>query len=273
MRIREHLAGAAARLAAAGCPDPRLDAAFLMSDALDTPCGALRLRLDEEPPGAALEWFEEKLARRLTGEPLQYVEGFAFFYGRKFLVDRKVLIPRPDTEVLCEAALQRIGPGLRVLDLCTGSGALAITFALEAPGAHVTGADISAGALEVARDNAQLHGAAVRWARGDLFEAADGAFDLIACNPPYLSDGDMAALQTEVSFEPRLALSGGADGLFFYRRIAAALPDRLNPGGAALFEVGLGQAGPVAALLQSVGRVSIVKDLSGADRVVTVERV
>ncbi len=272
MQIREHLAGAAARLAAAGCPDPRLDAAFLMSDALDTPCGALRLRLDEEPPGAALEWFEEKLARRLTGEPLQYVEGFAFFMGANSWWTASADPPaRHGGPVRSRASKDRAGP--------SGAGPVyrqrrvAITFALEAPGVHVTGADISAGALEVARDNAQLHGAAVRWARGDLFEAADGAFDLIACNPPYLSDGDMAALQTEVSFEPRLALSGGADGLFFYRRIAAALPDRLNPGGAALFEVGLGQAGPVAALLQSVGRVSIVKDLSGADRVVTVERV
>jgi release factor glutamine methyltransferase len=273
MRARELLKDAERRLTASGSPDPEADAQWLLSDALRVHRGALPLRLDGELAGEALDWFLRALKRRESGEPLQYVEGFAYFYGRKFSVDPRVLIPRLDTETLCEAALKRLRPGMRALDLCTGSGILAVTFALEVPGLDVTGADVSFEALEVARENGEALGASVAWARGDLFGAVSGAFDLIACNPPYLTGEDMLCLQPEVAREPKLALYGGADGLAFYRRIATELPDRLNPGGAALLEVGLGQAEAVAELLKPLGAVRVVKDLSGADRVVIVERV
>ncbi len=272
MRARDLIQSAAARLTASGSPDPEADAMWLLSDALRVHRGALALRLEDEVEGDALEWFRQALSRRESGEPLQYVEGFAYFYGRRFLVDGRVLIPRPDTETLCEVALDRLKPGMRALDLCTGSGVLAIIMALSGQG-EVTGADISDDALQVARENARLLGAKVEWARGDLFEAVTGSFDLIACNPPYLTEEDMLHLQPEVAREPGLALYGGADGLNFYRRIAKDLPERLNPGGCALFEVGLGQARGVAGLLAELGCVDIIKDLSGADRVVLVERV
>jgi release factor glutamine methyltransferase len=210
--------------------------------------------LDDAVDEAALQWFERALARRESGEPLQYVEGFAYFYGREFHVDPRVLIPRGDTEALLEAALKRVRPGARVLDLCTGSGILAISLKLSEPEARVTGADISGEALMVARENAHRLGPCVEWAEGDLFGAVEGAFDLIVCNPPYLSKEDMENLQREVAREPRLALDGGPDGLCFYRRIVRALPRRLNPGGSALFELGLGQAGAVSGMLRRWAR-------------------
>jgi release factor glutamine methyltransferase len=274
MRIREQLAHAVRRLRDSGSPDPESDAAWLMADALeDSSRGALALRLDETLAHEQLEWFCRALARRETGEPLQYIEGFAFFMGRKFLVDSRALIPRADTEILCEAALASVEPGARVLDLCTGSGAVAISIALGAPDARVTGADISADALALARENARRLGARVDWAQGDLFDAVAGAFDVIACNPPYLSAGDMASLQKEVAHEPALALFGGADGLDFYRRIADVLAGRLSAGGAAHFEVGAGQAQAVAERMRAIGRITITKDLGGVSRVVSVERV
>ena len=273
MRARELLKEAQRRLTASGSPDPGADAQWLLSDALRVQRGALALLLDGEVAGEALDWFLRALARRESGEPLQYVEGFAWFYGRKFRVDSRVLIPRGDTETLCEAALKKLRPGMRALDLCTGSGILAITFRLEVPGASITGADVSFEALEVARENGAALGASVTWAQGDLFGAVSGAFDLVACNPPYLTGEDMRCLQPEVAREPKLALYGGADGLDFYRRIAEELPEKLNPGGTALFEVGLGQAGKVTEMLRPLGAVETAKDLSGADRVVIVERV
>jgi release factor glutamine methyltransferase len=262
MLARDLLKDAIRRLTASGSPDPEADAQWLLSDALRVHRGALPLRLDDGVAGDDLEWFEQALSRREGGEPLQYVEGFAYFYGRRFLVDPRVLIPRSDTETLCEAALERLKPGMRALDLCAGSGILAITMALERLGAYVAGSDISPDALEVARENARRLGAKVEWAQGDLFGAVSGAFDLIACNPPYLT-----------AREPGLALYGGADGLDFYRRIALELPERLNSGGFALFEAGLGQAGDVAGLLAPLGKIAIIKDICGADRVVSLERV
>ncbi len=273
MRVRELLKDAVRRLAASGSPDPEADAAWLMSDALRVSRGALPLRMDEELAGEALYWFQAALGRRAEGEPLQYVEGFAWFYGRKFLVDGRVLIPRPDTETLLEAALSRLKGGMRALDLCTGSGILAVLMKLENPDATVAGTDISPDALEVACENARRLGAAVDYHLGDLFKAVPGTYDLIVSNPPYLTEGDMASLQREVRREPALALYGGTDGLDFYRRIAAELPERLNPGGTALFEVGFSQAGAVKEILAPIGAVQTIKDLCGAERVVTVERV
>lgn len=272
MRARDLLKSAAARLTASGSPDPEADAQWLVSDALRVHRGALALRLNDEMDGEALRWFEQALARRETGEPLQYVEGFAYFYGRQFLVDRRVLIPRSDTETLLEAALERIRPGARVLDLCTGSGILAISLALSEPGARLTGADISGDALDVARENARRLGASVEWVQGDLFDVVAGSFDLIACNPPYLTAEDMETLQKEVSFEPALALCGGRNGLDFYRRAVRELPGRLNPGGSALFEVGIHQAGAVSEMLRSMGAVTVIRDLGGVERVVALHR-
>ena len=182
-----------------------------------------------------------------------------------------MLIPRPDTEILAERALQYLEalPAPRVLDLCTGSGALAVTIAAQRPDARVVACDISEEALCVARENAA--GLNVSFARGDLFAAVEGAFDVIVCNPPYLTAEDMLSLQREVRYEPALALRGGADGLDFYRRIARELPVRLRR--AAFFEVGAGQARDVAQILRAAlpGRCEIARDLAGIERVVSIE--
>ena len=238
-------------------------------------CGAERLALllalDE--PLSAQEWtcFDALLARREAGEPLQYVLGEASFLGRAFRVDPRVLIPRADTETLAEAMCACLTPGLRVLDMGAGSGALAISAALACPQARVTGADISEDALAVARENGERLGARVEWVRSDLFSALEGrCFDMIVSNPPYIPTGELKGLQREVRREPVLALDGGEDGLACYRAIVRGLPGRLCPGGSLLLEVGDGQAARVRALLEKLfDSTAVLADLSGLDRVVT----
>ena len=197
-------------------------------------------------PGEYEKMLGEMLARRLAGEPLQYILGEWELMGLPFRVDARALIPRQDTETLVEAALGLIKErGYRtVLDLCCGTGCIGISLAALS-GAAVTLADISADALALARENAEKNGVCARVTETNLFSNIKRSFDLIACNPPYLSDADMAALQREVRFEPALALYGGADGLDFYRRIRTEYAAHLNPGGALLLEVGFGQAAAV----------------------------
>ncbi len=267
MTAREWLFEARRRLAEAGMPDPETESRWMLDDALDVGTAALRLRLEEVFSGPPLERAQSWLEERLTGRPLQYVQGCTWFMGHRFLVDERVLIPRQDTETLCELAISRIGDGQPdVLDLCTGSGAVGISIALACKGARVYASDISRDALDVARKNGELLGAAVTFLEGDLFAAVQGMrFDLIACNPPYLEAGDMESLQTEVAHEPALALCGGADGLDFYRRVAREAGAFLRPGGLLLLEAGAGQAQAVAGLL---GGAKLHPDLSGTHRVV-----
>lgn len=231
-------------------------------------------RLDEPLEPALNSKLDAWLARREAGEPLAYITGVAAFYGLELRVNPHVLIPRQDTEVLCEAAIAHVRPGARVLDLCTGSGALAIAIKIRCPQALVTATDISPDALAVARANAKRLGADVDFCCGDLFGAVSGErFDVILSNPPYINDLDMRSLQREVTHEPQLALRGGEDGLDFYRRIAASLPAALTPTGVALLEVGYDQAQAVSGLLRQAlpdGIVAITKDLSGIDRVVSI---
>jgi release factor glutamine methyltransferase len=261
---------AQALLARGDCPDPALDARRLVEDALGTPFANLRVFGDVELSGEALKWIEGALARRLAGEPLQYIEGFSDFYGLRLLTDPRALIPRQDTETLAEAALAfakgRAAPS--VLDLCTGGGCLALAIKRALPGARVAATDLSEDALALARENAARLSLDIEFLPGDLFAPVEGrTFDVIVSNPPYLTDADMAALQREVAFEPAMALRGGADGLAFYRRIADGLATRVKPGGAVFLEVGRGQAGEVMRLFRG-GRVYAVRDLPGVDRVV-----
>jgi len=212
----------------------------------------------------------ELLARREKGEPLQYILGEWEFMGLPFAVDERVLIPRQDTELLCETALERIrNNGYKdVLDLCTGSGCLAVAIQKLA-GVNVAASDNSADALAVANANAQYHDAPVTFFESDLFLNVPGDYDLIVCNPPYLSGPDMEHLQTEVTFEPAAALFGGADGLDYYRRIAKDYPPHLRPGGTLLLEIGSTQADGAAALFGAGTR--ILNDLNGLPRVLIVE--
>lgn len=239
---------------------------------MDPPVGA------EHQPllGEALEMARNALSRRVQGEPLQYVLGEAWFYGRRFHSDSRALIPRQDTETLCEAAILRILPGRRrVLDLCTGSGIIGITLALERPMCAVTATDLSPRALSLARENAAELGAEVDFKQGDLFEPVWGErFDTILANPPYLTGREMLALQREVRAEPQIALFGGEDGLEFYRRIAMGVQEHLLPGGTVLVEIGMTQAAAVQALFAQYlpgAQIGVIRDLQGLDRVVWVQ--
>ena len=271
MTRRQALGRAVSRLQRADASDAALDAQWLLAHVCGAERLALLLALDE--PLSAQEWtcFDALLARREAGEPLQYVLGEASFLGRAFRVDPRVLIPRADTETLAEAMCACLTPGLRVLDMGVGSGALAISAALACPQARVTGADISEDALAVARENGERLGARVEWVRSDLFSALEGrCFDMIVSNPPYIPTGELKGLQREVRREPVLALDGGEDGLACYRAIVRGLPGRLCPGGSLLLEVGDGQAARVRALLEKLfDSTAVLADLSGLDRVVT----
>mgnify|MGYP000960150556 FL=1 len=256
MRIGEACRAAAAQLRTAGVPDPAWDSGQLMSRV--TGLAPLTARLSErELTAEEAAAFDALVQRRLQREPLQYILGTQDFCGRSFAVDGRVLIPRPETELLAERAvraLQDFGPGAHALDLCCGSGCLGITLALEAPSAQVDMADLSEDALAVTRKNAERLGAQVSLLRGDLWGAVDARqYQLIVSNPPYIPDEDCLALQAEVMREPPMALKGGMDGLDFYRRIAAGLRKHLLPGGVLLLEVGFDQAERVAELLRAAG--------------------
>jgi len=234
------------RLAAAGIESVNLEAAILLAFAF----GLSRSQIVAWNPDAELSReFEDSLytlerivARREKHEPLAYIVGGREFWGMRFVVNRNVLIPRQETEILVQAALRRLPPAdsrRRVLDLCTGSGCVGIAIAAERPDVRLTLADVSVDALDVAQDNAKFHGVKCKTMASDLFEAFefDETWDLITCNPPYVAEGD--PLPDEVSeFEPSLALYAGADGLAMYQRLANEAMGRLEPGGALFVELG-----------------------------------
>ena len=212
------------------------------------------------------------LLRRLNGEPLQYILGEWTFYGRPFSVGEGVLIPRADTETLVEAALSlaSVVEKPQIADLCAGSGCIAVTLARELSGASVDAFEKSEEAFSYLTRNIARHGAAVRPFLFDVCASSAGLYDMIVSNPPYLSGEDMAHLQREVSFEPSMALAGGADGLDFYRIITRRWKSNLKNGGALLYEVGAGQADSVSAILSENGFADICtwRDLCGIIRVV-----
>jgi len=269
MTVREALQWAEAELKA--IPEPRLDAEYLLSAALGLPRLEMRmeksrgLTADQQAAYAAL------IARRKRREPLQYILGEQSFMGFSFKTDPRALIPRQDTETVCEEALRHLRPGMRALDLCTGTGAIAIALKKLCPGADVTASDVSAEALSLARENAAALGAKVRFLQGDLFALLRGeAFDLIVSNPPYVEEALRGRLQAEVEREPALALFGGPDGMDFYRRIAREAPAHLAAGGRLVLESGDGEAERICALLN--GRFSdirVIPDLSGLPRCVS----
>jgi len=275
MTISEWLKHARERLSQTGCPDPDVDARWIAEDALGMTRQALVFESDRAVSRNQLYTLESMLDRRASGEPVQYILGTADFMGLRFRVAEGVLIPRQDTETLVEAALidlrQRPGrPAL--LDLCCGSGCVGLSLASLAPHARVTLSDISPEALEVARANQKALGVKAELRQGDLFGAVGRErFDVITANPPYIPSGELPTLQREVRFEPALALDGGADGLDFYRRIAEAAADHLNPGGALFVEVGIRQAPDVRAILKThlpAAATGTVRDLNGIERVV-----
>ena len=274
MTITEWLQQATDALEKSGCPDPAIDARWIAEDLLGMTPTALRFEGQNAIAPEKLAALNECLKRRCDGEPVQYIMKRADFMGMRFHVDSRVLIPRQDTETLVEAAIIALqgSENPRVLDLCTGSGCIGLSIATLVSGAQVTLADISAGALEVARKNAHDLGCEANFRHGDLFKAVGKEkFDLIASNPPYIPTDEMAQLQAEVRHEPALALDGGADGLDFYRRIAADAPAHLAKGGSIYLEVGMGEAQAVLQLLQeniNCADSGVINDLCGIERIV-----
>lgn len=273
MTPRELIRQTAGQFHRAGIPDPETDAALLLSHLTGRP--QLELRLDS---GTVLSpdtvtAYTELADRRLEHIPLQYLVGEAPFYRRMFLVDSRVLIPRPETELLCEWALEEMAhlPSPRILDLCCGSGCIGITLKAERPDASVTLSDISPDALEVAAANAARICPDTAFRQGDLLEGVTPAsYDFIVSNPPYISSADCDSLQPEVMREPRLALDGGADGCDLYRRIAAEAKAVLVSGGKLMMELGIGESGYLSSLLSGLGYldVRIRKDYAGIDRII-----
>jgi release factor glutamine methyltransferase len=262
---------------ARGIESPRLDAEVLLAHALATT--RVQLFVDGKRPLTAdeLSRFREMVKRRRSREPTAYILGWREFYGRPYKVDARVLVPRPDTETLVGVALERTracSMSTRVLDLCTGSGCVAITLGRERPTSSVTAVDVSEGALAVARENAMRLGAYnVALRKGDLYEGLAGrAFDLVTANPPYIPSSDLAGLAPDVrEHEPRLALDGGADGLDVLRRVVAGAPAVLAPGGVLAVEIEYREAEPVRALFAEHGfeDVETAKDYARLDRVVS----
>jgi release factor glutamine methyltransferase len=273
--VGDALAGAAARLAAAGVPEPRADAEVLLAHALGTTrAGLVAATSRPLPPGLELDAL---LDRRVRREPVQHIVGEWEFWSLPLKIDRRVLVPRPETELVVETAL-RVAPRARqILDVGTGSGALAAALAVECPGASVWASDVSSDALAVARLNLGRHAPRVALVRGDLlapFRA--GAFDLIVANPPYLADGEVPGLAPEVrDYEPRVALVAGRDGLEALEALVSAAPEVLAPGGWLVLEMGIGQASRVRGAIERDGRYarsSTALDPAGIERVLAAER-
>ncbi len=252
-------------------PDPRLDAEWLLSEVLGVSRLEMLLNKRRELTEAEAAAYEALLVRREGREPLQYILGSQSFMGFSLKTDSRALIPRNDTEALCEEALKYVRPGGRVLDLCTGSGALAAAIKKLRPGAEVWAADISEAALSLAKENAERLGAEVKFVRGDLFSPVTGEkFHVIVSNPPYIPESLRGRLQAEVEREPALALFAGDDGLDFYRRIVQEAPAHLLPGGRLCLEIGDGQGDAVKALLyEEFADIQILNDLNGLPRVVS----
>jgi release factor glutamine methyltransferase len=259
-----------------GIDAPRLTAEVLLANALS--CDRVRLYLDFDKPlgEPELARFRDLVRRRAEGEPTAYLTGRREFFGRPFRVDARVLVPRPETELLVEAALAALPEGGRALDLCTGSGCVAISVALAGKGARVVATDSSEDALAVARENAAALEAEVTFASGDLWAAVEDAepFDVIVSNPPYVPAGELDSLQREVRREPRLALDGGPDGLAVLRRIVEGAPARLRPGGSLCLEMHESHAESLPALCRAAGlsRVEMRRDLAGLPRIVVAVR-
>ena len=280
MIIREALAAACADFASAGIETPSLDAALLLAHVLNISRTSLVAMgpdaLSQENHAA----FRVLVKRRLNGECAAYILGKKEFRGLEFLVNPSVLVPRPDTETLVEAAITVLGEQLavsdiRVLDLCTGSGAAAVSLKNEMPALEVYAADISADALETAKANAArlLPADSIHFYSGDLYNALPPAhrpFNLIVCNPPYIPSGEIQTLSAEVQNEPRLALDGGPSGLEIIERVIDGAPVNLIRGGALLLEADPRQMEKISFLLEKkgFGNVKLYRDLSGKERVI-----
>jgi len=277
---------AASQLAAAGVTTARLDAEVLLRHAITRDRAWLLAHMQEELADDHRDSFERAVARRVRREPLQYITGRQEFWGLEFMVTPDVLIPRPETELIIESAVRSVrdrNRPQRIIDLCTGSGCIAVCLAKELPQARILATDTSSQAISVARGNARQNGVAdrIRFLEGDLFSPLEeldihGQVDIIVSNPPYVPSGDFSALQPEVrDYEPKMALLAGPDGTQVQRRIINEASRFLMNHGLLIVEMGLGQADPLAQLIRQrkdYGSLEILKDLAGIDRVIVAQK-
>lgn len=273
--LPEPVAYAQARLKAAGVDSPRFEAQLLVGMVLGISRTAVTAQLHPQMSPAQFEVLRDFVSRRENREPLAYIRTTQDFYGREFSISPEVLIPRPETEMLVDFALERtpIRLPFRFAEVGTGSGCIAISVLAERPLSTCVAVDISDGALRIARKNAEKQDVVdrIQFVHGDLLEGFPlTSFDLILSNPPYIPTGDISTLQPEVSrFEPKLALDGGEDGLELYRRLTAQAAIVLRPGGWIAVEIGMGQSEEVTSLFEAAGLKDIETrlDLAGIGRV------
>lgn len=271
MTYREAVEFGTKCLTDAGVPDAALDAWYLLQMVCKIERSYYYVHGEEDITQDAQKEYEIAVQKRAEHIPLQYIIGEQEFMGLRFKVNSNVLIPRQDTETLVGQVLKIVKPGMKVLDLCTGSGCVLISVLKNAPELTGMGSDISKTALLVAKENAKLHEVDAEWVRSDLFDNITETFDVIMANPPYIPTGEILSLMPEVrDFEPENALDGGADGLDFYRKIAGQVKDYLNPGGYVYMEIGYDQGEAVSELMRNAGftEVEVIKDLARNDRVV-----
>ncbi|MDY0000460.1 MAG: peptide chain release factor N(5)-glutamine methyltransferase [Polyangia bacterium] len=278
--VRDVLGWTTERFRKATIPSPRLDAELLLAHALGGDRVGLYIDMDRPLSEDERARYRGLVSARLERRPVAYLLGRREFYSRAFEVSEAVLVPRPETEVLVEQALASLEgvEAPRILDLGTGSGAIAVTIAAERPDARVVATDLSAEALEVASRNAERHGVGIQLRRGDLFDALtveDPPFHAIVANLPYVSADQRGALEPELGFEPPLALFAKGDGLEVIRRCVAGAPARLaRPGGRLWLEIGADQAEAVCAMARDQGPAAeprVIRDLAGLSRVVCAE--
>ena len=283
MSIHVEVAAARQRLRDAGISQTEsdLDARLLAQHVLGWTTERFLTDGHAQVPDGFTPRYHSLVARRATREPLAYIVGVREFWGLELEVTPQVLIPRPATELIVEAVLERFSERqapLAIADICTGCGCVAVAIAHERPAARIVAADISEAALTVARRNAARHGVGdrVSFQHGDLLHGLDGEFDAIVANPPYVLDNARDALQPEVrDFEPALALFGGREGLDLVSRLVADAPHRLRPGGFLIFEFGLGQDVEIEELLDGAPQLELVdlkRDLQGIARTAVARR-
>ena len=290
MKVRELLNEGTGKLEAAGIDNAAYDARIILEDAYGLDAAGLLMNLNRDIcPGAlggtepsdirecpgdcgAISTFNMGINMRLRHVPLQHIIGHTGFMGLDFKVSRDVLIPRQDTETLVETVLDREkDPAISILDLCTGSGCIAVSTKKLGGYSHVAASDLSDKAIGLAMRNASINDTEIRLIKSDLFKDIDGRFDVIVSNPPYIPAEEIETLSPEVrDHDPRMALDGGEDGLDIYRRIVSECGDVLNAGGRLYMEIGFDQAAAVGGLMEKAGfrDIEVVKDLAGKDRVI-----
>ena len=252
--------------------EAQLDARLLLEEVCGTDHNTLLCHGDREVSEAEEEQYRKALEQRAVHVPLQHLLGYQDFMGLRFQVNEYVLIPRQDTEILVEEAMRYLHDGMRILDLCTGSGCILLSLLHYSNDCEGTGVDISKEALQVAVQNAELLGIRADFLKSDLYEKVTGKFDLLVSNPPYIERAVIPTLMEEVrEHDPYIALDGGEDGLDFYRRIIGGAQDYLKRGGQILMEIGSGQAQAVSELLREAGfkEIDVCRDFAGLDRVVS----